>query len=461
MRGVNRYLALLGLTMVLSGLVSCGSGGELSEESYVPVWPEDYDPEVTLALRVSVGETTGQSGSRSGSGEAGGLPAGGAAAAVRSGEDDYSYENPSGNLGLYEKINTLRVIIVRPDRTVEYNRLVALSEDEAVDRFDKLEFKVSTSQGETKANGSTLAVTRTETKRIYLIANESSIPSVEIREALASLGTKSRLSDETASGWTIWSDWGQGAQYAVPALDNSGQTGGFVPMSESFDVDVKSDLVNPGPNLYQEAHLFVTRAYVKFEFALESDTETCQITAIQFENLMQKEYLFPNSAVYSPGKYDSAELWTDAEGNEISGRQIISFSTPGTGADENLVRPFVFEPENFGVSKLENTDVLWDRVKGFETSYIPWLYFCETNNNEANENNQPIYKVSIVANIFHKDGTIEEDVVFPAQILPNLPNSLPRNTIVKVNMKIKDHNVYFTTTLLPYTGVWLNPIFGV
>ncbi len=444
MRGVNRYLALLGLTMVLSGLVSCGSGGELSEESYVPVWPEDYDPEVTLALRVSVGETTGQSGSRSGSGEAGGLPAGGAAAAVRSGEDDYSYENPSGNLGLYEKINTLRVIIVRPDRTVEYNRLVALSEDEAVDRFDKLEFKVSTSQGETKANGSTLAVTRTETKRIYLIANESSIPSVEIREALASLGTKSRLSDETASGWTIWSDWGQGAQYAVPALDNSGQTGGFVPMSESFDVDVKSDLVNPGPNLYQEAHLFVTRAYVKFRFTAHSDTESFKITKIMFENLMQKEYLFPNATVYSPTK--ESTLYT---GNPTDGRQIISFQTPSTGADENLVRPFVFTPPS----------LVFEPISA-PVSYNPPLYFCETNNNEGDANGTPIYKVGI--EIMYKDGNKwTKPVIFGPVVLPNLPYSLPRNTIVEVNFEITDrYNFTCSVTLEPYISVILDPIFG-
>lgn len=426
-----RHFGYLGILLTALTLGSC-AGTDIPEEVTTPQWPEGYDPEVTLALKVSIDNISGVAGTRS----------------LTRADEDYSYETPNGEMGLYEKINTLRVIIVRPDKSVEYNRMIALSDDEAVDRFDKLEFKVSTSQGDTKTNGSSLALTRTETKRIYLIANEKSIPSQEIRDYLTSLEPKGKLTDETASGWIISGTWPTGvdAQYALPMLDNSGETKGFVPMTEFFDVDVKTDLVNPGPNLYQEAHLFVTRNYVKFRFTAHSNTESFKINKILFENVMQKEYLFPNTTVYSPAK--ESTLYT---GNPTDGRQIISFRTPSTSADENLVRPFVFKPSNFEFTRGSLTP----------SEYNPPLYFCETNNTEADLDGKPIYKIGVTLQYRDSDGGWSRPVTFDPVTLPNLPNSLPRNTIVKVDMKINErHSLTCTVTLEPYIFINLEPEFG-
>lgn len=424
-----RHFGYLGILITALTLGSC-AGTDIPEEVTTPQWPEGYDPEVTLALKVSIDNISGVAGTRS----------------LTRADDDYSYENPTGDLSLYEKINTLRVIIVRPDSTVEYNRMDSLTKGEAVDRFDKLEFKVSTSQGDTTTNGSSPALTRTETKRIYLIANEKSIPSADIRKALKDLKPKSRLSEDTVSRWIISGDWGQGTEYASPMLDNSGETKSFVPMTEFFDVDVKTDLVNPGPNLYQEAHLFVTRNYVKFRFTAHSDTESFRITGIRFENLMQKEYLFPNTTVYSPSK--ESTLYT---GNPTDGRQIISFRTPSTSADENLVRPFVFKPSNFEFTRGSLTP----------SEYNPPLYFCETNNTEADLDGKPIYKIGVTLQYRDSDGGWSRPVTFDPVTLPNLPNSLPRNTIVKVDMKINErHSLTCTVTLEPYIFINLEPEFG-
>lgn len=49
---------------------------------------------------------------------------------------------------------------------------------------------------------------------------------------------------------------------------------------------------------------------------------------------------------------------------------------------------------------------------------------------------------------------------FPEVELPNLP-SLPRNTHVIINFELSGSTLNATVDVLPYTGVYLNPDFGI
>ncbi len=409
-------------------------------------------------------------------------------------EDKFSFEQSDIK---YELINTLRVIIVRPDNTIEYNRTISLGLDEAVDvlkDMEDLKFRVSTDMGQVDNE----AKTCTERKRIYLLANEAALNTFRsnvagegqsITKMLDDLrpayyppaqvdGKKEvgyrgdKLDPYAVERWIIYNEWPGGVdssgEMALPIIDNTGETKTYIPMTEYFDVDVVStwaqdDAVSgeDGNNnnqsiltiAEQNADLFVTRNFVKFQFSAYSDTEEFDITAITFEKVMQKEYLFPFNTVYSPAK----------SVNNTIDRQIISFQTPGFA--DNFVRPYIFEHEDKSPLLSFSPKVINGETGGETESesptkieravYSPALYFCETNNivSTADE----LQKFTVGVTVKYKNG---DEATYEGVQLENLPYSLPRNTIVKVDMRLKDRKLAAVATVYPYTPVSLNPEFG-
>lgn len=379
-----------------------------------------------------------------------------------------SFETAENSL---EKIHSLRVIIVNAKDTVEHNVRVDMPEGIGVDEIGELEFKVSTKYGIITDD-----IIQTEKKRIYLIANEDAIPSgnnvptgmVDIRKFLEEdLKPGAIFFQSTAKYIVIWNNWLETSENAptlperaTPFIDNEGEDKKYVLMSEFFDVNVTSNLTIAGEQK-TEANLFITRNLVKFRFSIKADEDLppFQVKKIIFSNVMQKEYLFPNETVYDPPKYDEDGKVT------IENRVIESYTTPSfLHGDGNYVRPYIFEPDNFGCNNAAST----------KDTYEPNLYFCETRNLDGNGNQISFFSVSIEVEypdmeeldengepVKDSSGAVQHVTATYGPVeLPNL-SSLPRNTIVQVDMtldKIKDLSA--VVTLVPYIGVDLEPDFG-
>lgn len=479
-----QHISLLCCVGLLASLGSCTTEAVPDVKSYTA---EEVGADVNLSLNVSIGNITG-------------------VGQTRAGEDteiDNKFTFEQTDIP-YELINTLRVIIVRPDNTVEFNRLITPEDKlpkvilnaDSVEQ-DELKFRVSTTQGYVDNK----AMTCTERKRIYLIANEATLDNYnisflgdgqKITDYLKGItpaytptkedqekGEKGKLGDKldpyVVERWIIYNDWKESGDsdsdvnnlLAEPIIDNSGTEKSNIPMTEFFDIDVVSSWAPANDELgegdsnqngnnasedkdtqevqlsEQNVDLFITRNFVKFQFTASSETETFDIVSLRFENLMQKEYLFPFNTLYDPIK---------TVNNPVD-RQIISFLTPGPAG--NFIRPYVFEfsdVKTFTPPSDENTEVI-------PISFSPMLYFCETHNYIANTYNTSEYKLGAVIRYHKHDGTTEEKTYEP-QKLDNLPYSLPRNTIVRINITINDHKLAAEATVFPYTAVNLNPQFG-
>lgn len=451
----------------LSGLLGACTSDDMSVSK--GRLASDVGKEVNLSLSVSIGEAVGKN-------------------KTRDGEDSGFGFMPTDDK--YELINTLRVIVVRPDYTVEYNRLIIPTDKKATNvinssnvGIDELKFLVSTDQGRVDDK----AMTCTERKRVYLIANEATLndlssnstsegekitnildgfkppyePSDEEKENGA-VGYRDKLYPNTLASLIVYNNWSESGdpgtnlndQLASPIIDNQGKEKKYIPMTEFFDVDVVSSWSDPegqnnsgypvGPK-DQTANLFITRCFVKFLFSAESYNETFEITRIRFENLSQKQYLFPLNAVYSPAKAV----------NDVANREIVSFTTPGAAG--NLRRPYLFDPPT------DKPFMFVPPAEGGKADpavYDPLLYFCETNNFDVNEENKPIYKIGVDLEFKNAGGSVQP-VSYESLTLPNLPNSLPRNTIVKIHFIVNDRkDLKAIVTLEPYISIELDPVFG-
>lgn len=449
MRNLLQHISIFFWVCIGLALGACSSDS-ISESNLFSNSANDRN--VILKLKVSIGNVNSFGITRAGEEE--------------ETEDPVSTQ-PDFEDGLepYEKIHTLRVIIVRQDNTVEYNRFVALPGDESVSRFGELEFNVSTSQGTLSTDGKL----RTENKRIYLIANEASFISsgpeetetdniikelrnlkpsfydrVDEDETTPDSNSGDKLDPTKVSTGLVYNNWEESALYAKPFIDNESTIEKkFIPMTEFFDVEVKENTNQH--TTQQEVNLFITRNFVKFQFFVEGNEETFKIHKITFNNLMWKEYMFPYDTKYKPKKYPIT----------LDDREIIEFKTPGWA--DNFVRPYVFTPENFGILS-ENFTGNIENLNGLEDVFTPYLYFCETENYET-DGKKGIYRVGIDIEFFNSDGTSQRTVFEPKE-LENL-SSIPRNTIVKVNFKIGNRELIETVvTLVPYISIDLKPEFG-
>ena len=446
MKTVSKYIHSLLIIFSMLWLQGCAEDSSIS----APDMAQGGNGDVILSLNVSINNSQG--GTRA----------------------EADYEDANNPL---ELMHSLRVIIVNEKDTVEHNLRVDMPEGMGVDKVGELQFKVSTKYGTTTISDKNQII-QTEKKRIYLIANEDAIPSgsdlptgmVDIRKFLnEDLKPGANFLQSRAKYIVIWNNWQVGSgnaptlpEYATPFINNEVDDKKYVLMSEFFDVDVTANL-SVGGDQTTKANLFITRNLVKFRFSIKADDDTpaFKVKKIIFSNLMQKEYLFPNDADYKPAKYD-------ADGKvSIEDREIISYVTPSLlYGDGNYVRPYVFEPDNFGFNATSTSP-----GSAFINSYEPQLYFCETRNFVKSDTDDTItdsqlYTVAIEVEFQNKlkdeEGNEIIDpfvVTFDAQPLKDL-TLLPRNTIVQVDMNVHKGKLEATATVFPYTGVWLNPAFG-
>ncbi len=389
-------------------------------------------------------------------------------------DDDYSFEQPDKYC---ENISSLRIIIARTDSVtgnvyVEHNRMVSL------DNFSSFPQAIA---------GEEFEVAKGEMKDMYLIANEQGAGS-EIASRLSGLAPGVPMSNIYDMIIT--------SSDAVLA-DNTAateETVRMLPMAEVFHKIVNGTLVkqDDGHLLYeQEENLFLPRAAVKFSFTISADEDAFwpetdaegkptgidpgtialagrewEVTAITVTGLANAEFLFPTATKYLPEKGEPST-------NPYGGRIVTEYTCP----DGVSTGSYTFTPSGFGINAPGST--------AFSNSYSPALYFFESPIPAGNAG----YTVSLTIKATKSllppsegdDDTAGDDetegddettgdddaeeyefptFTFPAVKLPNLA-SLPRNTHVRVNMKITANGLKCEAWVLPYISVVLEPDFGI
>lgn len=358
--------------------------------------------------------------------------------------DEWSYEAPATE---WEGVKSLRIIIVRPEASgiVEYNQHIDIASANRLDkRHGYYEYKV--------AGG--------ERKLIYIFANEESMPA-ETEALLTGIRPGTAMPD--LSGITI----GDG----TILIDNTGDEAckRYLPMSEVFTENI-IDSTKGEEDAVQEAEYFITRGAVKFSFEIDPESlkwdvdkpesETTgdgeetgsdgeegdeeenvytpkagnwRVSKITVTGLADKEYLLPNETIYSPAKYTATT-------EPLGGRAITDYITPADATTAS----YTFLPEKFGLNQNPTGE--------YESAYAPQLYF--------NESPIPADGKGYMLGIELTRDSTGDLITFDPVTLPNLP-ALPRNTHVKIVIKFIGHELKCEAILLPYTGVWLNPDFGL
>ena len=171
-----------------------------------------------------------------------------------------------------EKMRTLRIVIVRPDGTVEANRFVKPSVALVYDRMER--FKVM----------------GRERKRVYLFVNEGNTVVETVDGATVSTG--GRLSDYLSAievGAPFPTD--ELASLVVRLEGDSSQLTGALPMNESHEIEVEATDCS--------FELFVTRAAVKFTYRITNQyAEDLVLTGLSIDKLARREYYMPHGTEY-------------------------------------------------------------------------------------------------------------------------------------------------------------------
>lgn len=428
-----RHTAAAALTLAAMALAACSS------EAPSPA-SEETRGDVTLRLKVSTADSAAPSRTDLG--------------------DQDGYEDPEGD---FEKVATLRVIILHDSpRKVECNRMVA-TDDKGNPINDNLEFKVSSN----------------ELKWVYLIANEASLP---LPANVTEFSTVSEWLDHFTSGVELPLDvqnWTAG--YTATQLNSQNVTASIfgdqrhLPLTEVFRLqsvklphpdysgdgsgDQGSESGTTGNiSLTQEANLFLTRAAAKatfrFDFSNYPDNVSgVQVTAVRLKGLSQREYVFPNNTFYSPGKYTSA-----GEGHinvvENNERYITSFASPA----ENSIVDFLFN-KDAGFDPVDMKKPAGASETDKKLIARGPIYFPESLSEQANgaytvevqlsdptnpENNHWFEAKPLNDNILEFDGH----------------QAIARNTHLYIDIKFTPAGITCVTEVLPYLGVNLNPGFG-
>lgn len=165
-----------------------------------------------------------------------------------------------------EKMRSLRVVIMRPDWTVEANRLINLAA--AVEKHSEMEH---------------FPVVANETKRIYLFVNEGT----KVRSKLT--GIERKLLDFDLSSIK------EGYYFPVNAIeglkirleDDKEQIDGLLPMSERHEYHVTE-------KEEQSCTLFVTRAAVKFTFHIINNCGSdLTLGGLKINKMAREEWYMP------------------------------------------------------------------------------------------------------------------------------------------------------------------------
>ena len=357
---LGRCVRRLSLGALLLAAVGCGGGaGELSE-----------DPgKVNLAIGVDVGDL----------------------AAPQEGYADAANDD--------EKMQTLRVVVVRPDGTIEHNRL--LPKFAPTVRLDGTTLRPD---GTKDDEWRTFKVVGGERKRIYLFVNEAT----ELRFAD---GTLHRVIDydfgRRLVPGTFFPREEVEALCMTPLEGDTQQLEGPLPMTGCHDIWM------PREDYACEKPLTVLRAAVKFTFLVKNDYGCdLSLTGLTLDRMADRSWYLPRA------RYDDAG-------------ETTSFEVPAS------VGYYIFRREHLRIALPEG-----------KTTQLAPIYFFE--GQYADPADPRNYAMSIDLEGLRLGGYFE-----------NL-KSLPRNTHVVVRITLKQGQaMQWQAEVVPYGKVPLEPVFGL
>ncbi len=308
-----------------------------------------------------------------------------------------------------EMMQTLRIVIVRPDGIVEHNRYFDFHQTPTIE-FGAAEFEVSPD---------------TE-KTVYLFANEN---------ALKTNGSKiiNFDFDQITVGSQFPAD--DVANLQISLTENTERLSGeLLPMCEKHQL---TDIVYTQNNLELEytADLFVVRAATKFTFNLRNETsKEVTISNLNIDKLARIEYYMPNGTTYS------------APDPDTGGREITGYNVPTVANNDYYTFLSNLANDANGNGKVIDAGDESDDFKPLGED----IYLLEGKYTDAASNGKN-YKLSLTVN----GNTYSE-------YFPEL-EQLPRNTHVVVNISIKgkDAEVSCTVQVMPYGAYELEPEFGI
>lgn len=307
-----------------------------------------------------------------------------------------------------EKMQTLRIIIVRPDGTVEHNRYYDFHQVPTT-YFATAQFEV--------VGG--------ETKKVYLFANENT-----------KFDSGRKVADYDFAAIKV------GEQF--PTNDITGQN---IETDETSLIEVNDALTQMAlPLFMSECHsvivpekedkkveLIIVRAAVKFTFRIiNKSNEPLALNQLTISKLARREYLLPNEVVYG-------EL-SEEDGTTIT--YIKSYNVPMTGNNEHY---------NFKATFADKTVPAKSATGNDGEVVLDPIYLLESNYNDDSSTEGRNYKISLTVG----------DETYENGYFDNL-TALPRNTHVVVDVTLNDEltGLDCVVRVYPYGEYWLDPEFG-
>ena len=308
-----------------------------------------------------------------------------------------------------EKMQTLRIIIVRPDGTVEHNRYYDFHQVPTT-YFATAQFEV--------VGG--------ETKKVYLFANENTKFDSGRKVAnydFAAIKVGEQFPTNDITGRNIYTDPDASLIEVNDALTQMALPL-FMSECHSVYVPEKED---------KKVELIIVRAAVKFTFRIiNKSNEPLALNQLTISKLARREYLLPNGVVYGtePSEEDRTTI-----------TYIKSYNVPMTGNNEHYNFKATFADKAVPAkSATGNGEVVLDPI-----------YLLESNYNDDSSTEGRNYKISLTVG----------DETYENGYFDNL-TALPRNTHVVVDVTLNDKltGLDCVVRVYPYGEYWLDPEFG-
>lgn len=298
-----------------------------------------------------------------------------------------------------EEMHRLRFVVVRPDGTVEHNRLLNLYNP--AERYGYESFEV--------VGG--------EKKTVYLFVNEStndgSYGPFEVKADNATT-TKYDL-NQIEVGKSFPTDDIKALVIKLADGESEWPSSNPLPMNGIGEVDV------PKTGFVQKT-MYVTRAAVKFTYRFTNKTsQDYTLQGLTIDKVTDKEYYMPNNP--TPALKDVTK--------------------------EDPITDLTIHPE--AVYKTYSKEYSFSIPSGCTKKVLPSIYQLEGKYNAAVTNETQRYKTSI---------TLDGGVGTLEAFLKGLPN-LVRNTHAVVDITINESNITWEVDVIPYSSVELRPSFGL
>lgn len=309
-----------------------------------------------------------------------------------------------------ELMHTLRIVIVRPNGEVEYNRLID---------FDRQPLGVKLSEWET------FIVKGNEGKSVYTFANEASLPDggLMVRSLIPDQPLPTGFDTRKVSLASTLRDMPQ------PLF-----------MSRKVDVPGSALTYDKGlaidSTLTYELPIYIIRASVKFSYNIKNNmTRPLDVSQILLRGMADEEYLLP---------VDINDIATSTD-------YIKKYSTPAGLSPKECLISLAEHLGNSTTTVAANGGEL--KVPPFYYHEAPVWGVTTTSFVVDYEEASGPYTTSITLGDINGGGVLWDGK------FPNLP-ALPRNTHVIVNVTVNNAGVSCQVDVVPYVGISLNPTFG-